>query len=311
MAAENIHDVCNQWEYTSADVHLIMVCIVLPILFLCWLPKLKHLVPLSVIANIANLLCICVVIYDVLLYEESYEEALAFGSVTDLPFFLGSVFFALNATGLMLPLKKEMKEPGRFNSTFGILTATYFPVFLMYALFCPLCALKYGSAVKESVTQNVQQSNSLKECMILANALVLILQYPLFTYVIFDVIWSSLKKANKKVTNLFAAEYVLRSAIAMMIFLITYLLPSVNLFLTFGGAVGTMIDSLLFPALTQTMVVWRVGESKRAFYQCLCKNISISIVAVVLIVSGGACCIQDILRYYSYRNATVGNITAS
>ena len=102
-----------------------------------------------------------------------------------MPLFLGTLFSKVTATGSILPVKRDMKHPRKFNSPFGVLSVTYVPTFFMFSLFGLLCSLKYGNQLKETVLQNIQEGDALTQYMILANALALVLQFPLYFFYCF------------------------------------------------------------------------------------------------------------------------------
>lgn len=55
----------------------------------------------------------------------------------------------------VLPLQKEMKEPKKFGSTFGVLNIGMVIVIIMYTAIGFLAYLKFGEDIKGSVTLNL------------------------------------------------------------------------------------------------------------------------------------------------------------
>lgn len=77
------------------------------------------------------------------------------GDIKNLPLFFGTTLFALVAIGLFISLENNMKRPRSFVSRFGVLNLGMTIVTILYIVFALLGYLKYGDAIKSSVTLNL------------------------------------------------------------------------------------------------------------------------------------------------------------
>lgn len=77
------------------------------------------------------------------------------GDIKHLPLFFGTTLFALVAIGLFISLENNMKRPRSFVSRFGVLNLGMTIVTILYIVFALLGYLKYGDAIKSSVTLNL------------------------------------------------------------------------------------------------------------------------------------------------------------
>lgn len=302
LIAKNLKVVYQTAYKTDVDVHVTLMYIFVPMLLLTWIHRLKYLIPLSIIGNVISVFCIMTVVYHIIVDPTPLRIQKNVGSVANIPVFLGSVLFNLNATGLMMPLKNQMSQPRRFNSTFGVLTTTYFPMSFLFAFFGLFCCLKYGSKLQDTVIENLEINQYLLQIIILLHTAALAFQYPLITYVVFDTLWNNILKEKQKTMNgVMFWEYMARTLVYVVSYLAAYVVPNLNLFLSISGTIGTAVDSLIFPALVDTLVTWRLYRNEMKFKFCLIKNGFILLLAVLLLVTGMTESVTQIVAYYNNR----------
>lgn len=302
LAGENLQISLQNSYHTYFSVSQCILYIFVPLLLLTLIHRLKYLVPASVVGSGIVAVCIITVLYQGLADPSSLRMPPAFGNISEIPTCLAAILFTVNATGLMLPLKNEMKTPKSFNSNFGVLTVSFFPMTLLYLLFNMLSSMKYGSLLKSSVIENLPEDSVLAQIIIFLFAVSLVLQYPLITYVVFDTIWNNMMVQKRKTmkTPLFW-EYFTRIMILLVSFVIAYGIPNINVFMSISGTVGTAIDSLIFPALAETLVKRKMGCHGLRMVVNYVKNGCIFILAVILIVVGLYNSIVEIENTYDSR----------
>lgn len=304
LIAKNLKVVYQNVYNTDIDVHVIMMYVFIPMLFLTWIHRLKYLIPLSIIGNAISVFCIAVVIYHIVVDSTHLRIEKDVGSTTNIPVFLGSVLFNLNATGLMMPLKNQMSQPSKFNSNLGVLTVTYFPMSFLFAFFGLFCCLKYGNNLQDTVIQNLELDESQLQIMILLHTAALALQYPLITYVAFDTLWNNILIEKQKTLNLVTFwEYIARTVVYIISYAAAYTIPNLNLFLSISGTIGTAVDSLIFPAFVHTLVVWKLHRNEIKFKVCLVKNIIFLLIALLLLITGLTESVNQVFAYYNNRNS--------
>lgn len=281
LASENLKNSYDFFAGSDNDIRLIMLIIVVPLVLLCWIPDLRLLVPVSFFTNIINVFSICVILYYSLQDLPSLADRQPAASMSSIPIFVGLLLFTINATGLMIPLKNEMKKPKKFNAKFGVISISYVSVTLMYSLFGLFCYLKFGSAVQSSVILNLPNTKFCKFVIGLygvGNCCF----YPLISYVSFDIIWNNILNAKlQKSSYVLQYEYLCRTLIALSSMVFAYIVPNIQLFLSLTGTVGTSIDSLIIPALTQTLIYY--DQRKYGLYL---KNTLIILIGTFLIIAG-------------------------
>lgn len=272
-----------------------MYILIVPLLLLCWIRHLKYLIPVSFLGNFMNILVILSVVYRIVRNPNFDSTQPQSTSLRNLPLFLGTLLYSLNGTGIMVPLKNDMKYPQKFNSMFGVLTVSFAPMTFMYTFFELLCVLKYGTDLRSSVVMNLPEDELLTKIVLVLFILSVCFQFPLITYIVFDIFWNNIlkEKREKMVYKLFW-EYVTRTGIVVVMFACAVLVPNINLFLSFSGTVGTPIDSMILPAVMNSyMWLKKCKNNKTKLSLLLCKNVLICLFAEVLIVFGIKDCIHQ------------------
>lgn len=294
LIGDIMKNACDYFFETDVSGNMLTLYLVVPLVLLCWIPNLKWLVPLSAITNSINIVSICVIMYHVLTDMPPLAERKPFGHWTSVPLLMGVQLFSINATSLMIPLKSEMKRPKKFNSTFGVITASYVPVCLMYSFFGLLCYLKYGENSLEIIILNLP-STPFNKAIIGLYSIGIVCLFPLFSYVSYDIIWNNLLKDSiQKSEYKFFYDYMCRTSIALSSMFCAYTVPNLTLFLSLTGTVGTSIDSLIVPALAEMLIYY-----KQRTYFLYFKNSVIIVLALMLIVMGSANCITQLIKTFS------------
>ncbi len=302
IICQNLQVICQNLLNVHIEIHLLVVVLVLPLLFLCWIRKLSYLVPFSVVGNIFNYITFILVLYYIVVDPSPWNTPPPFGSWSQIPYFVGTMMFTLNATGIMIPLKNDMKDRSKFDSQHGVLRISYVPVSALYAFLSLICNLKYGSNLKDSVIENLPKEALLAQAGILLSTITLIIQYPLIMYVPFDVIWNNILKEKRKVMrHQLYWEYALKSALVALSFLVSFAAPNVSLFLSLSGTVGTSVDSFILPAFMQTLVMWKICKNKATFSRILFKNALIVLLALIFVIAGCVDCIRQLAIAYSLK----------
>lgn len=294
LACSDLKFVYDYFFEADINVRVIMIYLIIPLVVLCWIPNLKYLVPCSAITNCVNAVGICTILYDTVREFPSISARKSMGDVASIPLFLGTILFTLNATGIIMPLKNEMENPKKFNSTLGVLTVSYIPISILYSVFGTLCYLKYGDKVNENVILNLPPT-TLSKLLIGFYGIGICFFYPVVAYVSFEIIWNNtLKKKLQKSSRRKIYEYVVRTLIALSSIVLAYIVPNISLFISLAGTVCTSLDSIIFPLFTQILI--HHGEKKPVM---VITNVIIIVFAFVLMVTGTVNSIFQIIDYYS------------
>lgn len=190
----------------------------MPLVLINWIRNLKLLAPVSTFANVITLISFGLIIYLMFLNEFTLNERKIVGSFTDFPLFFGTVLFALEAIGVILPLENEMKKPKAFKSKFGVLNVGMLIITLMYVCMGFFGYIFYGDEVKDTVTLNLPRQGSgsvLARVVQSLLAVSIFMTHSLQCYVAIDIIWNLYVSKRVGESQQIWGEYFVRTAVVI------------------------------------------------------------------------------------------------
>ena len=96
----NLTQVMDYYD-VQLDLHVHMTMLLLPIMLSCWIRDLKYLVPLSLFANFAMIVCISVTLYYITQELPAPSSRDYIAPWSRIPLFFGSVIYAFEGIGLV------------------------------------------------------------------------------------------------------------------------------------------------------------------------------------------------------------------
>jgi solute carrier family 36 (proton-coupled amino acid transporter) len=132
-----------------------MAFLTVPLIFLCWIRKLKYLSPVSLISNTLQSASLVLIFYYLFQDLPPVESRPAVGSLSKWPLYFGTAVFAFEGISLVLPLQKNMRTPQDFRGWNGVLNTGMIIVTVLYFAVGFYGYLKYGDDIKGSITLNL------------------------------------------------------------------------------------------------------------------------------------------------------------
>ncbi|CAG2069470.1 unnamed protein product, partial [Timema podura] len=129
-----------------------MVFLLLPLILINWIRNLKLLAPFSTAANIITFVGFGIILYYLVTQVETLADKEPLGELAHIPLFFGTVLFALEAIGVILPLENNMKTPGSFGGACGVLNQAMITIILLYVGMGFIGYMTYGAATAGSIT---------------------------------------------------------------------------------------------------------------------------------------------------------------
>lgn len=155
IIAENAQQLIHHYTGYIPHVRLCLIAFLIPLLLLSYIPNLKYLAPVSMIANVFMGAGLGITFYYLIRDLPPITERVQIGNFTDLPVFFSITIFALEAIGVIMPLENNMKTPQNLTGFFGVLNKGMASVTLIYILLGYLGYWCYGDLTKPSITLNL------------------------------------------------------------------------------------------------------------------------------------------------------------
>ncbi|CAL4068363.1 unnamed protein product, partial [Meganyctiphanes norvegica] len=184
------------------------VAMILPVLLICYIPELKTLAPVSMIAGILKTTGLILTFYYLVKgLGKPHEPVPGFAGWETLPLYFGSVVFAIGAVGCALPLENKMAKPQNYPGWTGVLNTGLLLCIIMYATVGFYGYLHYGDDVQGSITLNLPAGETLAQVIKILIAISVFLGYPLQFYIPLTFLVPALRKHFHTSRSKFIAEY--------------------------------------------------------------------------------------------------------
>ncbi|KOX68580.1 Proton-coupled amino acid transporter 1 [Melipona quadrifasciata] len=272
MKAELMHNI---------DVRLYMLAILLPLILVNWIRNLKFLAPCSTVANFITFISFGIILYYIFREPLTFEHREVIGNVENFPLYFGTVLFALEAIGVILPLENEMKKPKVFMRTFGVLNIGMGTIVFLYTGLGFFGYIRYGSAIEGSITLSLNEPLILAKSVQILLAIAIFFTHPIQCYVAIDIAWNEYIAPNfEKNSHKVLWEYVVRTSLVLLTFLLAVVIPELDLFISLFGALCLSGLGLAFPAIIQICTFWHTCDRTGKAIM-LAKNMSLVLFALL------------------------------
>lgn len=297
--ASNLKAVGDTYFGGNTDVRMYMVYILIPLILISWVRNLKLLAPFSSIATCLTIASFTLIFYYIFRETPSFTNREPVGTMKSIPLFFGTVLFAMEAIGMVLPLENEMKNPKKFGSTFGVLNASMFPISLLYTFVGLLGYLKYGESTTGSITLDMPQTEVLSQVVKILLSLSIYMCYALSNYVTFDIIWKGIEQKMEKNENKICWDYALRTAIVIVTFFLAIAIPNLEHLISLIGAFCLSSVGIALPAIINFLTFAEVykNEGNIRFSLFCLRNLLIVMIAIFAFIVGVYTSVSDIIHH--------------
>lgn len=207
IVAKNFEQVIEHWFGIDVDSRVIICVMLIPLILIAWVPNLKYLAPVSMIANVFMGLGLGTTFYYLVQDLPPIEERTMF-TLGTMPAFFSITIFAMEAIGVVMPLENNMKTPQHFLGICGVLSQGMSGVTLIYMLLGFLGYLRYGDETGDSITLNLPTDEIPAQAVKVLISLAVYCTFGLQFYVCLEIGWDAIKEKCTK--RPLIVNYVLR-----------------------------------------------------------------------------------------------------
>lgn len=155
FVAQNLKIVVDHHVSGTVDYHVIMAIIVVPMLGLCSITNLRVLSPVSMLANVLQMLGLGLTFFYLIQELPPVSDRKLYATWSQYPLYFGTAIYAFEGIGVVLPLENQMRSPRELRGWNGVLNTSMVMVSCLYIAVGFFGYLKYGDAVEGSITLNL------------------------------------------------------------------------------------------------------------------------------------------------------------
>ncbi|KAL4714446.1 hypothetical protein ACJJTC_017741 [Scirpophaga incertulas] len=265
-----------------------------PILVFTQIRNLKFLAPLSGIANLLLVIIFIICLYYICIDFPSLSDRPMSVDIGKLPLFIGTVIFAMEGIGVVLPVENNMAKPQHFLGCPGVLNISMTVVVLLYMSMGFLGYVKYGSQAEGSITINLPMEGEipalLAKCFIVV---AIFFTYTLQFYVPMEIVWRNTKEYISK-NNENIAQIVMRAVFACLTVVAAATLPRLEQVIGLEGAFFYAFLGLIVPSILHLIFCWERDLGK--YKWILIKDSVLIVFGVFVLVTGVTQSIREIAK---------------
>jgi len=260
-----------------------------------WVPNLKSLAPVSMVANLFMGLGLGITFYYLVQDLPSPRDMPQVAPFMSWPIFFSICIFAMEAIGVVMPLENNMSQPQHFIGICGVLNQGMGGVTLVYILLGFLGYVKYGDETEGSITLNLPTEDLLAQSVKILVGLAVFCTYGLQYYVCLEIVWNPIKNRFSK--NSRFAEYVVRTLLTTASVLLAVAVPTIGPFIGLIGAFCFSLLGLIIPIFIEIVTYWDIG-----FGPCnwvILKNVLVFAFGLLALFFGTYTSLEEIAAMYT------------
>lgn len=297
---QNVRLILRYFGYSMTNRMILITMFPLTTL-MSLVPDLKVMSCIAYLSTIVIIVIMFEILYFILIDPSPLGSIHMIGDLTQLSTFLATVFFTINCTPLIFPLKQEMKKPSQFGSIFGSFNSAMFILIVLNICFSLFGYIKYGDATDVDLIQNLPQNLTITISNCLLTVAITACGAISF-FVIFETIWcDELVTLVNDSRYLKLYEYMARISTNLLITVMAIVIPTLEIFINLISCFSYPYDTIFLPALLQCMIVWNNGKRDLHFAFIMIKNFALCLIGVAFSVTSFLTCLSEISSYYNFK----------
>ncbi|XP_058127547.1 proton-coupled amino acid transporter 2-like [Anopheles ziemanni] len=239
----------------QASVLTVLLYLLVPLAAMNMIRSLKLLTPTSLVASVLAIAGLAIAFLYLLRDLPHSASVRPVSSWSTLPLYFGTVMYAFEGIGVVLPLENNMAQPRDFVAWNGVLNTGMTVVVCLYSAVGFYGYLQYGEQAQGSVTLNLPNDALLAQLVRLLMAVAVLASYALQFYVPMTILTPAVTSRLPH-RHRHCAEYALRLATVLLTFVLAAIIPNLGTFISLVGAVSTSTLALVFPPLIDLLTAW-------------------------------------------------------
>jgi len=299
FVAQNLMPIVESSFSPGWDYRTYLLILFIPIILICSIRNLKYLSPLTIIANILELVGLAIIFYFIFASPiTNVENAPLFSSPLRFPIFFGTALFAFGGIAVVLPVQNQMTHPKDMLGPSGaiVISILFCGVVYLAMGFCGF--IKFGIDTLPSISLNLPADNLLAQSCQAMFALAVYFSYALQFYVVMDIINSNIITTYIPDNWQLLVDYAIRFLLNLLIFCLAATIPWMDLLVALISCLTISTLSVIVPALIDTALYWRTDFGTK-FKLRLFKNCLLLMIGFLSLVVGTYISLCDIIKKFN------------
>lgn len=264
-----------------------------PILIFTQIKNLKYLAPFSGLANFLLVATFAICLYYIFKDFPSVQSRPMSIDISRLPLFIGTVIFAMEGIGVVLPVENTMSKPQHFLGCPGVLNLTMLVVVLLYMVMGFLGYIKYGDEASGSITLNLPTDEKAALCAKCFIVIAIFFTYTLQFYVPIEIVWRNTRQYVPRPYHNYA-QSAIRAFFSTLTVIAGATFPKLEQVIGLEGAFFYSFLGLIAPSLMEIIFLWNRGFGK--WNWILVKDSLLAIFGTFVLVTGCMQSIREIIK---------------
>lgn len=305
IVAKNFEQVIEHHTGENYNERYMIAVLLVPLILLSWVPDLKYLAPVSMVANVFMGTGLGITFYYLVRNLQPLNEIPLLAPISGFANFFSITIFAMEAIGVVMPLENSMKTPQHFTGICGVLNRGMSGVSMIYILLGFLGYCAYPDDTADSITLNLPVHEIPAQAVKILVGAAVFCTFGLQFYVCLDIGWNTIKDKCQKRPLL--ANYIMRTVLVTGSVLLAVAVPTIAPFIGLLGAFCFSILGLLIPVFIETVTYWDIGFGPGNWVAI--KNVIICIIGVLALVFGSRSALIEIIDMYMRGGESSNSLT--
>ncbi|KAJ1529725.1 hypothetical protein ONE63_006478 [Megalurothrips usitatus] len=271
--------------YDPFEKRVYIVLIMVPLLPLCQLRRLKHLVPCSFVANSCIVVGLgCTMYYIFGAREEPTDRRLGVGSIQGMPIFFSTALFAMEGIGSVMPIENTMRNPRKMVGWTGVMTLAMTCIVVLFAGVGFVGYLHFGDRTSGNIALSLPDAEIPAQAVKCLIGIAILFTVPVQYFVCAEILWSYLEPYVAEARRPLA-ESGMRALLILVCMCVAVAVPNLELVISLIGAIFFSALGIFTPAVIETVVDWETSDRATRF-GLAGKNGALVVISVFTAVSG-------------------------
>ncbi|KAE8741966.1 Proton coupled amino acid transporter [Frankliniella occidentalis] len=267
------------------DQRIYIVALMVPLIPMCQLRLLKHLVPCSFIANSCIVAGLGITVYYIF-HELPDPESRRFGvkDIQGMPIFFSTALFAMEGIGSVMPIENTMKNPRKMTGWTGVMTLAMTCIVALFACVGFLGYLKFGDNTLGNIALSLPTEEIPAQVVKVLIGVAILFTVPVQYFVCAEILWSYISPYVTPARHRLG-EGVTRAVLIICCMVLAVAIPDLDLIISLVGAIFFSALGIFVPAAIELVVDWETSDRATRF-GLAGKNGALIAVSVFTAVSG-------------------------